>query len=169
MSHILRTWFRSQVSSRKWNNLHSALKYWRPKKYSEEPHVKFWPFTLKIFSLLLDMIKLFCKQRKIIKIKFWSIWCILKAITASRNLNMYKTMFYLEKLRQRALLLISEYSSFGFYFCFSLTFSKLKTCALTWCCPVQNCLYLNTFWTHKTMFKHFWTSFELIWTHLNNV
>ena len=106
-----------------------------PKKYSKEPHVKFWPFTLKIFSQLLDKIKLFCKQRKIIKIKFWSIWCILNVFTASRNLNMYKTMFNLEKLRQRALLLISEYSSFGFYFCFSVTFSKLQTFALTLCCP----------------------------------
>ena len=78
------------VSSRKWNNLHSALKYWRPKKYSEEPHVKFWPFTLKIFSQPLDKIKLFFKQRKIIKIKFRSIWSILKAFTASRNLDIYK-------------------------------------------------------------------------------
>ena len=90
MSHILRTWFRSQVSSRKWNNLHSALKYWRPKKYFEEPHVKFWLFTLKIFSHLLDKIKLFCKQSKIIKIKFRSIWSILKEFTASRNLDIYK-------------------------------------------------------------------------------
>ena len=53
-------------------------------------HVKFWPFTLKIFSQLLDKIKLFCKQRKIIKIKFRSIWSILKAFTASRNLDIYK-------------------------------------------------------------------------------
>ena len=85
-----KTWFSSQVCSRKWNNLHSALKYWRPKLYSKEPHVKFWPFTLKIFSQLLDKIKLFCKQRKIIKIKFRSIWSILKALTASRNLDIYK-------------------------------------------------------------------------------
>ena len=69
---------------------HSALKYWRPKLYSKEPHVKFWPFTLKIFSQLLDKIKLFCKQRKIIEIKFRSIWSILKALTASRFLNIYK-------------------------------------------------------------------------------
>ena len=52
--------------------------------------MKFWPFTLKIFSQLLDKIKLFCKQRKIIKIKFRSIWSILKAFTASRNLDIYK-------------------------------------------------------------------------------
>ena len=56
----------------------------------EEPHVKFWPFTLKIFSQPLDKIKLFFKQRKIIKIKFRSIWSILKAFTASRNLDIYK-------------------------------------------------------------------------------
>ena len=66
------------------------LKYWRPKQYSEEPHVKFWPFTLKIFSQPLEKIKLFFKQRKIIKIKFRSIWSILKAFTASRNLDIYK-------------------------------------------------------------------------------
>ena len=56
----------------------------------EEPHVKFWPFTLKIFSHLLDKIKLFCKQSKIIKIKFRIIWSILKEFTASRNLDTYK-------------------------------------------------------------------------------
>ena len=52
--------------------------------------MKFWPFTLKIFSQPLDKIKLFFKQRKIIKIKFRSIWSILKAFTASRNLDIYK-------------------------------------------------------------------------------
>ena len=78
------------MSSCKWNNLNSALKYWRPKQYSKERHVKFWPFTLKIFAQLLGKIKLFCKQRKIIKIKFRTIWSILKAFTASRNLDIYK-------------------------------------------------------------------------------
>ena len=45
---------------------------------------------IKIFSQPLDKIKLFFKQRKIIKIKFRSIWSILKAFTASRNLDIYE-------------------------------------------------------------------------------
>ena len=83
------------MSSRKWNNLRFALKYWRPKLYSKEPHVKLWPFKLKFFSQLLDKIKWFCKKKKIIKIKFRSTWGILKALTASRNLDIYKnTVLY---------------------------------------------------------------------------
>ena len=68
-------------------------------------------------------------------------------------------MFYLEKLRQRALLLISEYSSFSFYFCFSLTFSKLQTCALTWCCPGHTITILQI---SKLLTKRIWSIFWFI-------
>ena len=87
---LLKVQLIGDYSVKGWHNLHFALKYWQPKLYSKEPHVKFWPLILKIFSQLLDKIKLFCKQRKIIKIKFRSIWSILKAFTASRNLDIYK-------------------------------------------------------------------------------
>ena len=68
-------------------------------------------------------------------------------------------MFYLEKLRQRALHLISEYSSFDFYFCFSLTFSKLQTCALTWCCPGHTITILQI---SKLLTKRIWSIFWFI-------
>ena len=121
--------------------------------------MKFWPFTLKIFSQLLDKIKLFCKHRKIIKIKFRSIWSILKAFTASRNLDIYKNNVLFRKAPLGALLLISEYSSFGFYFCFSLTFSKLQTCALTWCCPGHTITILQI---SKLLTKRIWSIFWFI-------
>ena len=39
-----------------------------------------------------------------------------------------KTLFYTEKLRKRALLLIAEYSSFSFYLCFAQVFKAPDLC-----------------------------------------
>ena len=70
------------------------------------------------FSQLLDKIKLFCKKENNC-IQVSEHLKHAKSLTTSKNLDIYKNAVLSRKPRQRALLIISKCSLYGFCLCFT--------------------------------------------------